>query len=230
VCTRSLDSLADPLLPVGQEGLMRQMAFFLVLAAAGCTSDNTSNMMMMNGCRCTNAVPGGTLDIPCGASGCLGSTGYRCLDKDRYEENPNICGFDLSVPLDFSGLTGIDLSIPRDLYGVDLAASLGCNGVELCASRCTNSTCVMDCYNRVTNAGSMLDNNFFACQVNFCSTVHTAVDAGFSCNAADVAILNGSGMGTISMACSQCLGNYGFTGLWSTYCASQIAACRADLP
>jgi hypothetical protein len=213
--------------PSALEGLMHKTAILLVLAIAGCTSDNTSNMMMMNGCRCTNAVPGGTLDLPCGASGCLGGMGYRCLDKDRFEENTTICGFDLSVPRD---LAGVDLSIGPDLYGIDLGAPLGCNGVELCASRCTSSACVMLCYDRVTMQGGTLDNNFYMCQITFCTTVYAAGDAGFACNATDSGILNGTTMGTLTVPCQQCLGTYGFTGVWSTYCASQIAACRANGP
>jgi hypothetical protein len=107
---------------------------------------------------------------------------------------------------------------------------LGCNGVELCAAKCGNSACIMACYNRVTDSGGMLDNTFYMCQITFCTTVQTSGDAGFSCNSADATILNGNGMGNLSMPCSKCLGGYGFTGEWSTYCAAQITACKNDLP
>jgi hypothetical protein len=216
--------------PSALEGLMQKTAILLVLAVAGCTSSNTTNPPPPPGCRCTNAVPGGTLDLPCGASGCLGGMGYRCLDNDRFEENTTICGFDLSVPRDMAAPPGSDLSIGPDLYGIDLGAPLGCNGVELCASRCTTQACIMLCYDRLTAQGQTLDNNFYSCQVTFCSMVFAAGDAGFACNATDVGILNGTTTGTLTTPCQQCLGSYGFTGVWSTYCASQIAACRADLP
>jgi hypothetical protein len=214
---------------------MPRTIFLLALAVAGCTSTKSGNPMMMNSCRCTNAVPGGTLDLPCGGSGCLGGLGYRCLDADRFEQLALACA--LGSPNDFAGVDFPDAGVIvlPDLYGIDLAGAdlssqLGCNGVELCASRCSNSTCIMDCYNRVTDTGGMLDNNFYMCQITFCTTIDASGDAGFACNAADAAILNGSGMGNLSLSCSKCLGNYGFTGVWSSYCASEIAACEANGP
>jgi hypothetical protein len=217
---------------------MQKTALLLVLAVAGCTSSKSGNPMMMNGCRCTNAVPGGTLDIACGGIGCVGGAGYRCLAADQFESSPSACGSGSPTPND-SGVVpfpdgGVILFVPDlagvDLAGADLGSQLGCYGVELCASRCSISTCVTDCYNRSTDTGATLDNNFYMCQITYCTTVDTAGDAGFACNAADANILNSGGTGTLSTSCSQCLGNYGFTGVWSSYCASEIAACQANGP
>jgi hypothetical protein len=216
--------------------MLRTLALLALGALAGCTSSNSAgDAGTGGGCRCTNAVPGGTLDLPCGASGCLQGMGYRCLDTNRYENNPLICGLDMSMappPPDFSGidLAGRDFSVPIDLYGFDLAGQLGCNGVENCARACTNTTCINNCYNRLSPEGMTLDNDFFSCQVNFCSS-YPAPDGGFACVQADLDILNGITMtGTVSAPCQMCLGNYGFVGVWSTACASQIAACRANTP
>jgi hypothetical protein len=216
------------------EGLMQKTALLLVLAVVGCGSDNTTTNPPPPSCRCTNAVPGGTLDLPCGASGCLGGMGYRCLDQDRFEENTTICGFDMSVPPD---LTGDDLSLVPDLYGIDLAGALGCNGLSNCLARCGGLTgaarmsCETTCFNNSTANAQTLYNNYLTCLIDAAVPLCTsAVDGGTPpCNATDVdALTNPNTTNTASMGCVTCVQSQ-LSGVRS-HCTAQATACINDKP
>ena len=69
-------------------------------------------------CRCSGAVPGGSLSVACGGTQCVGGVGYRCTDVNTAVSDPSAC----ATPPDGGSITCPD---PR-------ACPSGC---------CSGSTC-----------------------------------------------------------------------------------------
>lgn len=123
------------------------VAMTVAVLAMGCGGDDTGGGPTP-GCVCTGAVPGGTLDVACGASGCVAGVLYSCTGPNMAEPT-SACGLpdagmDSSVP-------PMDSSVPMDTSPPPMDTSppppTGCS-VTIRSGGGTNDTCTGDeiCY------------------------------------------------------------------------------------
>ncbi len=63
------------------------LASILAAVFAGCANERPDGV-----CACSGAVPGGTLDTPCGTVQCVGGAFYRCMGPNSATQEPGSCG------------------------------------------------------------------------------------------------------------------------------------------